>query len=1255
MKRMMTRVAAGVVAAAGWACAAPSPTSYGEAAKVDTPILRVPFAQKAPVIDGVMEEGEWEDASALSGFWYDYANSHFFFLAPHQTQLQLYAAYDKENLYVAYVSPIYPENSWLKARGRFPDVYGHPLYGLIWDDHIELELRPVSDNVKGFNLGLFKFFVNPINTTSDQYWSKKGGEGKEWQSGAKIRSGVDGKRWILEIAVPLKSMAYGAYAANGPDGRPLVTLPPPDGTAYRGWFTRGIGGNGDFYNAFDNHIWNTTKTMLIFDSQAPAFQINDMGPIMEDTVDFQFTVKNHNTRSETVRVGFFVESEEGLIYSSYEAPDMKDGLLELRPGEVRKLRLRKAFPGISTDGNVLWFDVRSAGKPAKSLFLTRLIKFHSMEGGVVRRGEHSVSFVDRRLNVFHLLRPPRQDFDFRFELSTYHKRISAVVDLGVNGASEEAKTAKEAKLELRKADGDEAVIAEARSAFAGNFATFLMDAPKLVDGESYNWSVLLFDENKKIVGERKNEMPVVFEVPVWQNNTLGLNDVVWEPFTAIQKTEQGFETLNHRFTVDASALPAQIFIKADPRELPLEARRPGTPEPAAAALQRIGRGPQLKEPFRLEVVTADGTRTRATVVEPAKVVRQWQSEIVYAAKLRAGDIRIGLQAQYDCDGAMHVTLSYGAAKPVTVKRFEMLMSVAGTTDMAVSAVHGGGMAASDRWECALPDKPGVVWDVADLNRAELYYSRLVPWLWFGSADRGFSWYADSDRAWRLDKDGSTMTLERDAAGDVAMRVAFVNHESAIGPEKELAFTILTHPSKPKPADSRFLAWYHKGLWADEFPGGELYMTDAELTAKAKTMEQRLGKQPKEARVPGAPPPIAMPQQPQQQAQGKAPQGAAAAGAVTWNRAEPPFWRVYQLRNIGSPKEAGTPDLNQLFEDKFTYYFDRHIRIGRRQGWWWDESWPAYRSHNVAEGDAYFRDPATVEGDELPWQDGHVTGHMRNMFKRLARVFKQNGMPQRNYLWANNSATAFESFAWDTMLVEECGSEHRTFEVDALTVFPNSLYRYMSHRFTGLIPRLVPGVIMAQTGDDQRLDRLHIGRALLNDIGLNYSGPHGHIVHREQPLRVLELLHRFGFFDDPAVEVLPFWRADTPVVYGEGTNQVNVTAYRRPGENGKGVKVLLILLNESDADQQMALNIRDTARVLGGANTLRVRQIREQMPVGEGLKSWWQARLENGGDGLALMDLESGEAIRATDAAGAVYGPIHVPWHDYRLLYAERAE
>ena len=154
--RVCAVFALAIILVTGQARAVESPTSYGEAAKVDTPVLRIPLTRRAPTMDGVMEEGEWDDASSLSAFWYDFAQAKFYFLAPHQTQVRVYAAYDKDNLYIAYVSSVYPESSWLKARGRFPDVLHHPLYGALWDDHIEFELRPYHNIAAGFGLGLYK-------------------------------------------------------------------------------------------------------------------------------------------------------------------------------------------------------------------------------------------------------------------------------------------------------------------------------------------------------------------------------------------------------------------------------------------------------------------------------------------------------------------------------------------------------------------------------------------------------------------------------------------------------------------------------------------------------------------------------------------------------------------------------------------------------------------------------------------------------------------------------------------------------------------------------------------------------------------------------------------------------------------------------------------------------------------------------------------------------------------------------------------
>ncbi len=1203
------------------------PTSLGDVRRVDTPVLRIPFMTTPPTIDGVMEPGEWDDAAALSSFWYDFTNGNFLYLAPIQTQLQVHGGYDRDNLYICFTSPVYPVDSWLRTRGRFPNVLSHPIYGMLWDDHTELELRPMGDLTQGFRHGLLRWDVNPIGTVTDWYWSQQGGHDFRWNSGAVIATVADGRRWVIEYAIPLRALRYGEYAAVDDAGRPIVDIPPPDGTAYRTWLARGIGGSGSFFNAFDNHTWNTTKTMLIFDSQAPIFQINELGPVMDDIIDVQMTVKNHNTRSETVRLGFHVENEEGSIFSSYESPEMPGGLLELRPGETRRIRLRQPFPGISRDGNALWFDVRSAGRPARTLFQTRLVEFHSMTGGV--RG--SQSFRERRIDIIEALRPPRAAFDIRIDVCHYTKRMSAVIDRGIHGASDAAQAAVEAHISVRHISGGNAVIHSATAPFNGNFAILVDTVESLADGEYYEVDILLFDENLRIVGDRTEARPFVdlsndrhaanrptsrFVTQPWMENEIGLEDRVWEPFTPIAVESEGFSTLKHRFTLDTSGLPAQIDIRAHARNLPLELRGGGDVPPEV--LRKVGRGPQLRAPLRIEAVI-DGRRVPAEVLAPARAVRVWESEIEYAATLRIGPLDAQLVTRYDCDGSLHAVLTYGSETSARIERLELVGDFAGTIDLRLSETGGGGMTGADRWECTLPAGEGVVWD-STMTEMQMYYSRFVPWMWFGSADRGWSYYSTSSEGWILDRDGSAMQLERNADGEVTWRVAFINHPSEVSGERSLDFSILTHPAKPKPDNFRRYAWHYNighGDMTDYGIGGFDY-SDAELIARWR------------------------------QAAG-APSDTPDAERTTWRKDEPPFHRYGWWRNM----QLRVPALDRVWEDKATYYFERFIRLGRRVGWWMGEYWPVgfAVSHNLATGHAWLRDPADIEGDELPWQPTFLTHNLRNHYKRLARVFAKENVPQRQHTTSNNASRMLEPFLWNSVLLEECGAMIRAYEIDLITTFPNSLYRTMGMHYTGLITSLLADVSPALPGDDVRFDRQRLGIALLNDFGVSPKGPHATFHHKEQAIRLLDRLMDFGYFDEGEIEKLPYWRNDAYVRLGDAPGdetRVRITVYRRPLDDGTGFKAIFVILNESDGDVSLPLMIRDAERLLGGPNTLTSGVVLGRAVVPGVLTAAWAAI--EAPEHPALMDLETGGLIARTADDTETYGPVFVPYHDYRILY-----
>jgi len=1246
------------------AAAIESPTSYGPVSQLDTPIFRIPYMQKLPEIDGTFSEAEWEDASALTGFW-----SHnipgvmprYEHLAPYPIQSWIYAGFDKEHLYIAYIVGVYPPNSWLKARGRFPDVYGHPLYGLMQDDHIEFELRPYPDLTRGYRYGMFKWFVNPIGVISDQHWSLTEGLGMRWQSEAKVRAGTTSDKWVVEMAIPLARLRSGLYAGKDEDGQEIIKLPPPDGTAYRVWFKNGIGGHSQYVVLYDQHTWNTTKTMMILDSAAVGCQINDIGPIMEDIIDTKVTLKNHGKQSQTVRLGFFVENAGGLIYSSYEDANTKEGLLELVPGEVKPIRLKKKFPGISKDDNYLWFDVRSAGQPAKVLYQCRLTKFHSVDPPPRLEG-----WREAKLESLQKMRPEKKDFDFRYQYSPYTNRLSAIIDRGIHGAADEVQRAEEAKLSLLRAADDEVVV-EKTAPFRGDFAVFDTDLPELAPGE-YKVSLLLFDANKRIVGERnpapfyKGKCPGSFP---WERNTLGLDDLVWEPFTPIRVEQNTLQMFKHSLVIDPSGLPQQIVIRPDVRELPLDARD-GKRTLKDPELLAIGRGPQLRAPMRLEAVVK-GQRTPATVVKPAKLVRQWQSEAEFSSSLKVGPLDVELASQYDCDGAMTFRMTYGTPDRAEVEAFELLMDVAGPVDICVAGMYD--MEPSSGWEMTLPKEKGIVWDSArdeDMQPPELYYSRFVPWMFFGSGDRGWTWVCDSDRDWIIDRAGSTMTLERNDQGDVTLRVKFVNHKAPVTGKRTIEFALFTHPAKPKEAG------YRRGQWLDWPPenlnGKELQCIPNDgpwgIDGSDETFKYFRKQYPL-----GAPRLYivanwvnsGIPELQTRAYCGEWLQNSSATVNATPMDRKGGYGQPWVRPGKG---QVGIAWGSQSWEDYFVYHCERMIRLGKVPGWWWDECATPIRTDCLATGGAYLRKPEDVKPNELPWQSNFGTLHTRNMLKRLARLFKKNEIPNYTSLWATG-ATTFESYARNSEMVESACGFAKSYEIDHIVRFPISGWRYASNSCKGLTTRVKPYVgLPVHPGDNPRLDRALLGRVLLHDLGVST-----HFSNPQHFVRVVNILRSFGYFDEQTTEMIPYWRSRHLVRYGEEFKddafelaptdpnaKVYVTLYRRPYKNAagrQGYKVLFVLVNENDTPVRDRLHILNSEALFGGTNNLLTGAVYREykLPPARSVGKSFSGH----GRYTCLKDMEDGGTVVKSMRDGVpvtpeIYGPIYINPHEFRILY-----
>jgi len=260
-------------------------------------------------------------------------------------------------------------------------------------------------------------------------------------------------------------------------------------------------------------------------------------------------------------------------------------------------------------------------------------------------------------------------------------------------------------------------------------------------------------------------------------------------------------TLRHVITVDDTGLPAQIEIRALTDEIPLawraEKKYPG------ALIKRMGRGPQLASPLRLDVVIDEETVT-AKADAPAELART-DNGIEAAGTWQAGKLKGRLSVVYAEDGSMTGRLTYDA-KGVKLEGLDLVMELDGLVDTAIAG-NPAELAAKNQLPVeygTLGSKPGVLWaNGKKPEGAGQFHKGTVSHFFLGSGDRGFTWLAGGGLEIDPSEPSISVALERTKV--TQWRMALVN-KTVRGGEKTANFTLLIHPVRAKAADRRLTQW-----------------------------------------------------------------------------------------------------------------------------------------------------------------------------------------------------------------------------------------------------------------------------------------------------------------------------------------------------------------------------------------------------------------------------------------------------------------
>ena len=268
----------------------------------------------APVIDGKVNfDTEWRDAVVLTGCYQRDLDA----LAPLQAQLVFLIKLDKQFLYVAAGSPVFPTGSELRAFEKRPDHAA----GIMAGDHMAVEVLPLP----GMNLGRlqsaghFAFLWNSLGTLSDQHFNGHPGQkGLEWNSRAEVRDTVSADTWETEIKIPVDSFRNATMAKH-------VSLPPKAGDVWALGVARRFGEAGE--NLFTT--WTNADLVirtadfgkvpqalavmgrLKIAERGVAIQLRDLGRLADGKIKTDIRFHNSDRVERSVTVTMHIQDDKG--------------------------------------------------------------------------------------------------------------------------------------------------------------------------------------------------------------------------------------------------------------------------------------------------------------------------------------------------------------------------------------------------------------------------------------------------------------------------------------------------------------------------------------------------------------------------------------------------------------------------------------------------------------------------------------------------------------------------------------------------------------------------------------------------------------------------------------------------------------------------------------------------------------------------------------------------------------------------------
>lgn len=154
--------------------------------------VTIPKFERPPVIDGKLEDDVWQNAAVLKDFYQIQPGDN----TPPSRETKVLLGYDPKTLYIAF--RVFDEPDKIRATVAKRD-------NIFNDDNVGFFLDTFNDQRKAFEM-----FFNPLGIQADGVMTESGGEDFSVDVLMESKGGLDDKGYIVEIAIPFKSLRYEA-------------------------------------------------------------------------------------------------------------------------------------------------------------------------------------------------------------------------------------------------------------------------------------------------------------------------------------------------------------------------------------------------------------------------------------------------------------------------------------------------------------------------------------------------------------------------------------------------------------------------------------------------------------------------------------------------------------------------------------------------------------------------------------------------------------------------------------------------------------------------------------------------------------------------------------------------------------------------------------------------------------------------------------------------------------------------------------